>query len=243
MMQKITWQWGAQWLIVLLCAFTLKQYYSTASADELRWILAPTTFLVELISGTSFAFESHAGYLSSDHHFLIAPACAGVNFLLAAFLMLAARKLLKEREPAKIWRYLPVAALLAYLVTLLANTVRIAIALQLRRLPENGWLDHEQLHRIEGIVVYSGFLLVLFVVSEKLSAVKPTNLAQQLVFPLLIYYAITIGIPLINGGYRQGAVFWQHSAFVVVIPLLLLLPIALFCWQWKRVNAVSNTDT
>jgi exosortase/archaeosortase family protein len=157
--------------------------------------------------------------------------------------MLAVRKLLRARVPAKIWRYLPAAALLAYLVTLIANTIRIAIALQLRKLPEMGGLDHEQLHRIEGIVVYSGFLLLLFVVSEKMSTAKPTNLARQLVFPLLIYYAITIGIPLANGGYRQGATFWEHSIFVVVIPLLLLLPVALFCWQWKRVNTVSNTNT
>jgi exosortase K len=198
--------------------------------------------LVEQISGTSFAFESRAGYLSSDHHLLIAPACAGVNCLLAAFLMLAVRKLLREHALAKIWRYFPVAALLAYLVTLIANTVRIAIALQLRKLPENSWLDHEQLHRIEGIIVYSGFLLLLFIVSEKMSAAKPTKLARHLVFPLLIYYAVTIGMPLVNGGYRQGTTFWEHSAFVVVIPLLLLLPVALFCWQWKRVNTVSDTN-
>lgn len=243
MKQKITWQWSAQWLVLLLCAFALKHYYSTASADELRWILAPTTMLVEQISGTSFAFESHAGYLSSDRRFLIAPACAGVNFLLAAFLMLAVRKLFRECEPAKIWRYLPLAALLAYLVTIIANTIRIAIALQLRRLPEIGGLDHEQLHRIEGIIVYSGFLLLLFVVSEKMSAANSTNLTRQLVFPLLIYYVITIGIPLVNGGYRQGSIFWEHSIFVVVIPLLMFMPYALFCWKRKYVNIVSTIDT
>ena len=36
---------------MLLCALALKSYYSTATADELRWILAPTTVLVELLSG------------------------------------------------------------------------------------------------------------------------------------------------------------------------------------------------
>jgi len=72
--------WSAQLLVVVLCALALKVYYSTATPDELRWILAPTTALVELLSGRSFTFESYAGYMSSDHRFVIAVSCAGVNF-------------------------------------------------------------------------------------------------------------------------------------------------------------------
>ena len=62
----------AQLIVVLLCALTLKQYYSTANVNELRWILAPTTVLVELVSGSRFEFESYAGYINSDRSFVIA---------------------------------------------------------------------------------------------------------------------------------------------------------------------------
>ena len=96
MKQIFTWGRIAQWVVVLLCALTLKLYYSAASANQLRWILAPTTLFVELVSGVSFEFESHAGYISEDRSFLIAPSCAGVNFLITAFLMLSARKLLRD---------------------------------------------------------------------------------------------------------------------------------------------------
>src|SRR5262245_28542399 len=89
----------AQCIFVLVCASTLKLYYSAASANQLRWILAPTTALVELVSGASFEFESHAGYMSGDRSFLIASSCAGVNFLITAFLMLSMRKLLGARSP------------------------------------------------------------------------------------------------------------------------------------------------
>ena len=82
--------WSAQLAVVVLCALALKFYYSTATPDELRWILAPTTVLVELLSGKSFEFESYTGYMSSDHRFVIAAPCAGVNFLITAFLMLGA---------------------------------------------------------------------------------------------------------------------------------------------------------
>ena len=242
MKQRFTWNRIAQWVVVLLCAFTLKLYYSGASANQLRWILAPTAAFVELLSGASFEFESHAGYISSDRSFLIAPACAGVNFLITAFLMLSARKLLKDRSQNKAWGFIPAAALIAYLVTLVANTVRIAIALRLGRLSEISCLNSYQLHRVEGILVYFGFLLLLFVGSEKMSAGKTSSLLRQSFFPLLIYYATMLGIPLANGGYRQGPDFWEHSVFVLLIPLLLILPFALFRWPRKRVDAGSDSD-
>ena len=229
MKRSFTWNRVTQCAVVLLCALTLKLYYSTASAEELRWILAPTTALVELLSGTSFEFESQAGYLSRDRGFLIANSCAGVNFLITAFLMLALRKLSSDREQNIAWGFIPTAALVAYLVTLLANTARISIALRLPRVPaETGWLGPSQLHRLEGVFIYFGFLLLLLVVSNKMSSEKTSGHLRQSFFPLLVYYATVLGIPLLNGAYRQGADFWEHSLFVLLVPLLLILPFAAF---------------
>jgi hypothetical protein len=42
----------------LALAFLLKSYYSGASPEELRWILLPTTVLVERLTGCSFEFEA-----------------------------------------------------------------------------------------------------------------------------------------------------------------------------------------
>jgi exosortase K len=190
--------------------------------------------LVELVSGTRFEFESHAGYMSDDHSFLIAPSCAGVNFLITAFLMLSARRLLRQGAQESAWGFIPAAALIAYLVTLVANTVRISLALRLRLLPEVGYLNQDQLHRVEGIFVYFGFLLLLFAAGEHMSAGKRSSLLRQSLFPLLVYYATTLAVPLANGGYRQGADFWEYSAFVLLIPLLLILPLAVFRRPWKR---------
>lgn len=227
MKQRFTWTWGAQCVVVLAGVFALKLYYSEATANQLRWILAPTTACVELVSGASFEFESHAGYMSADRSFLIAPSCAGVNFLITAFLMLSARKLLFERSKRIGWGFIPTAAVISYLVTLVANATRISIALRLAQTPGRvSWLNPDQLHRFEGIFVYFGFLLLLFLVSENVSSEKNSGLFRQSVFPLLVYYATTLGIPLANGAYRQGAEFWEHSIFVVLIPLALILPIA-----------------
>jgi exosortase K len=211
--------WSAQLFLVVLCALALKLYYSTATPDELRWILALTTVLVELLSGKSFEFESYTGYMSSDHTFVIAAPCAGVNFLLTSFLMLALRRLWRERFESVSWRIIPMAAGIAYITTLVANTVRICVALLG---VEISWLNGNQLHRLEGILVYFGFLLLLFMLTEPLDRAKRSR--WLLVFPLVIYYTTTLGFPLANGAWQQGAAFWEHSIFVLLLPLILVFP-------------------
>ena len=239
MRQKLIW--GAQLVLVGLCALALKFYYSTATADELRWILAPTTLFVELLSGERFEFESLAGYMSSDHRFVIAVPCAGVNFLTTAFLLLALRRLWRERFHSAGWALIPVAAVVAYGATLVANTARIWLALEMRaRAVEVSGLTNNQLHRLEGIVVYFGFLLLLFLVVERFDSAKPLRLARAfrmraLVFPIMIYYAVTLGVPLANGSYRQGSAFWEHAMFVLVLPVLCVAPLAVW-YAWRRVS-------
>ena len=234
MKQKVIF--GVQLWLVALCALTLKVHYSTATADDLRWILAPTTLFVEFMGGHQFQFESYAGYMSSDRRFLIAAPCAGVNFLITAFLMLTLRRLWRERAQGVSWTMIPVAAVLAYIATLVANTTRIWLALELRaQSVEVTGLTSNQLHRLEGIVVYFGFLLLLFLVVERFETGKPVQVARVLAFPLLIYYAVTLGIPLANGSYRQGSAFWEHSVFVLVLPVLFVAPLAVW-YAWRRVS-------
>jgi exosortase K len=224
----------AQLVVVLGGALSMKFYYSAASVNQLRWILAPTTMLVEFVTGRHFAFESHAGYMSSDHTFLIAASCSGVNFLITAFLMLTIRQLWRQgskHHQEALWRqwiFLPIAAVVAFATTVVANTVRISIALQMQQTSlKVRWLDAEHLHRLEGIFVYFGFLLLLFVFWERTRStsgreVKPLGLLRVCFYPLVIYYAMTLGLPLANGAYRQSS-FWEHSLFVLLAPVAIVL--------------------
>jgi exosortase K len=233
MMRQFTSRRGAQLVVVALCAVAVKLYYSTAGVNQLRWILAPTTLLVELVSGSRFEFEPHAGYINGDRTFIIAASCAGVNFLVTSFLMLSLIRLWRGRPGVAAWRLIPWAALCAYLSTLVANAARISTALLLRATPrEPGWLTPNQLHRFEGVFVYFGFLLLLFALSEKVGSEKASSsekspaLFGRLYCPLLFYYATTLGVPLANGAYRRGADFREHALFVLLTPLLLILPLA-----------------
>jgi exosortase K len=205
---------------VLLIALALKFHYSTASVNELRWILAPTTFLVETITGTRFTFESYSGYMSNDRTFLIAASCSGLNFLIIAFLMLSLGRVWRDRNAR--WSSIPLTLLAAYVATIGANTLRIVIARELDL--QGGSLTADEVHRLEGIVVYFGSLLIVYAIDEKLAAEKKTILARQAILPLAIYYAITIAIPLARGSYREPG-FAEHMIVVVLAPLMMLIPI------------------
>jgi exosortase K len=66
----------------------MKRHYAIARADDLRWILSPTTQVVGAMTGTAFRWQPHEGYFSRDRLFLIEKSCAGINFMVAAFGML-----------------------------------------------------------------------------------------------------------------------------------------------------------
>jgi len=228
---KIDWNRMAQLAAILFLAFLFKAYYSAASANDLRWILAPTTWMVSLITRMDFAFEPYGGYLSSDRTFLIAPACSGVNFLIISFLVLTLGKLWRNRPHAFRWRFLPAALIAAYVATLVANTARISVAILLRPFTSDlTWIDPAEVHRLEGIVIYFTFLLLVFFVTEKTdrstsigSAIR-SNILKGLPVLLLVYYGVTLGIPIINGAYHEAG-FWKHSLFVLAVPIALVLPL------------------
>jgi exosortase K len=149
----------------------VKLYYRHATAADLDWILLPTVRLVELLTGLPFVKEAGIGYFNRDAAFAVIPACAGVNFLVVAFASLVLGQLSRVKQP--LWLFFG-AALPAFCATLVANAVRLAIAVELHR--ENlgwGWLTPGRLHQLEGVVVYLTALLLLSLGAAQLLPKEP----------------------------------------------------------------------
>ena len=53
------------YIVVLIAAMGLKYHYSRAGSDELGWILGPTAWVVEHVSGIPFEPETGTGYVSA----------------------------------------------------------------------------------------------------------------------------------------------------------------------------------
>lgn len=155
--------------IAALAAWSLKHHYAVASADDLRWILWPTAQLTGAVTGTIFVPSPGEGYLSHERLFLIEKSCAGVNFMLAAFAMLVMAGLRCADSAASGARVLGASLLASYAAAALVNAARIAIAMWLAAHPA-AWtgLDAGEIHRLEGVVVYFGGLLLLYEMAQRL---------------------------------------------------------------------------
>ena len=145
-----------------------KDYYRAASAADLRWILAPTAHVATWLGFGHFTFDAQLGYVDRDLGFAIAPPCAGLHFALAAFVALVIGWLGAMCDWRAVVRHLAAAAALAYLATVVINTVRILIAIRMHRMD---LVDREELHRLEGIVVYLGGLCALYALARRHHAV------------------------------------------------------------------------
>jgi exosortase K len=154
--------------VALGAAWALKAFYSLADAGALQWILAPTVRLAQWASGVAFAWEPHVGWMSRETLFLVAPACAGVNFLIAAFVSLCLGLAPACRGTGERAALVAGSAVAAYAATVLANATRIALAVRLHAAGAAwGPLSPERLHCALGVAVYFGFLLALFALSSR----------------------------------------------------------------------------
>ena len=124
-----THRWRVAAVVITLAAVIAgKQFYRTASAEDLRFLLAPTARLVSWFTGGDFVYEFGAGYADYKIGFIIAPPCAGMNFALAAFVTLVFGGLGAITGPRALAVRLAFAAVSTYLATILVNTIRISIA-------------------------------------------------------------------------------------------------------------------
>jgi exosortase K len=156
--------------VIALSLWGLKRHYATAEVGELAWILKPVASLSTLVSGTTFEWEPGSGYLSRERLFLIAKPCAGVNFMLAAFGMvgfLLSARALSWRKGAILTAQ---SLALGYAATVLANTLRIVVALWLALHPvATRWWTAARVHRLEGITVYFGVLVALHLLVQRMA--------------------------------------------------------------------------
>ena len=154
--------------VVVLAVWGMKRYYSDAAADDLWWILKPTARLAGVMTGTKFAAAPGEGYFSRERLFLIEKSCAGINFMIAAFGMVAFALVHRAASIVSGARLLAVSVLASYVAAVLVNAVRIAIAIWLAAHPVAlSTLTPAGVHRLEGIAVYFGGLMLLYELARR----------------------------------------------------------------------------
>lgn len=209
--------------LVALAMWAMKRYYAEAAVDELQWILGPTATLVTALTGVPFEWEPGQGYLSRERFFLIAKACAGINFMIAAFGMMAivrGRRVTSCRSAAGV---LLMCVLASYSAAVCVNAARITVAMWLGAHPTGFGMTAAQVHRVEGIACYFGGLVLLHQLVQCVDRESEcaSRSAPELV-PLFWYLVITVAVPLANGAASGGNLYVEHTLFVLAVPIALV---------------------
>ena len=118
-------------VLLLAAAFALKWWYRSATVDQLGFVLTPVTRLIHAFTGAPSTFIPGQGHLFVDLGILIDRSCSGINFLIiatASFTFLWLRRI--DGGCAR-----PILATVivlgAWALTILANTGRILLMVQL----------------------------------------------------------------------------------------------------------------
>jgi exosortase K len=150
-------------VLMLAIAWGLKRHYADARVEDLSWIITPTAYLVSAVTSIAFEWRAGEGYFSHDRMFLIEKSCAGVNFMIAAFAMLVLALLHRSDDAVQAVRIVTGALAASYASAVVVNTVRIVMALWLVDHPASApsSLSAADAHRLEGIAVYFGGLVLL----------------------------------------------------------------------------------
>ncbi|MDE6915287.1 MAG: exosortase K [Lachnospiraceae bacterium] len=220
------------YLAAVLAVLALKLFYRNADSETLTWILAPTTWWVQILSGIAFERTAQVGYVSHEYRFVIAASCSGVRFLLIAFVMLvfSFTHLISSGKKKVCW--LAVSAVFSYIGTVFVNGIRITVSIYLPLILMDsgavpGWLTGERLHTMIGTTVYFSLLFGIYFVAKWFcfrffAAEKTVRLWQ----PAFWYFVMVLGIPSAGRLYRNDwAGFGQYAALVACVGALVFLAV------------------
>jgi len=161
--------------MTMLIVWGLKRHYADARVEDLRWMLTPTATAVGAVTGADYGFVSGEGYFSRDRMFLIEKSCAGINFMIAAFGMLVLALVHRAGSAKSAATLLAVSLLASYAAAVGVNTTRIAIAMWLATRPAAlSTVSAADLHRVEGIAVYFGGLVLLYELARRVDRHAPS---------------------------------------------------------------------
>lgn len=223
-MNKAGLPW-VSWGTAGLATYALKRHYSRASAGDLGWILAPTARAVGGLRAETLTLTAR-GWSPPDGSYVIAPACAGVNFLILVLAVAVLGFVHRQRTPGRRLAWWLASLLGAWGLTVAVNTVRILAAVALYRTGSGPWLTPEQAHRLLGVAVYLGALWGVFAGLDRLTSSRPPSLPALLLVPGA-YLGMTLGVPVLNGTFRTAA--YAGHAMMVAIATLALLALLLAC--------------
>lgn len=209
-----------------LLLLVFKWFVSIADAGNLDFILKPTTLWVSLLTGLDFIAMDTIGYVNHEIQAAINVSCSGANFMIITFAVtfFLFLHVIHNKTLRILW--LPISIAIAYCSTIIVNGMRIALSIYMLNLEfYNNWLTYDRLHRILGIGIYITATYLLYLILNNLLSKSAPN-RQNLFYPLIGYFLVTVGIPVLNKAYVGNVpIFVEHMLTVAIMGILCLIVI------------------
>lgn len=209
------------WLFYLTGFFALlgmKYLYSQATVNHFTWILAPTVWWVQTLSGIPFHFVPYEGYINHTHQFVIALSCSGVQFMLitTATLLFPFVRQMDTKCKKFFWTALTFPC--SYILTILVNTIRILLSIYLPVIMER-YIAPARLHTLIGIFVYFTSLCIIY----HLAGLVTRRPFRKFLPPVFFYLALVLGVPILNGALENGkSQFLKYAVLVLSVCLTIM---------------------
>lgn len=210
--------------LTIIAVLIMRYFCRTSDSDTLKWILTPTTRWVSTLSGISFTYIPHMGYINHFYQFLIAPSCSGSRFMLLTFIMLIFSFLYQIDSTLKGFLWFTFSAVFSYVSTIFVNSIRIIASIYLPiRLEDlqlmHGWMTPDRLHTIIGSTIYfSGLCLIYIFVSFIFKRIFLSAGFSTIIAPAFWYMLIVLALPFIKRLYNnEWDGFAQYAALIVGI--------------------------
>jgi len=156
-------------MIAIITFILLKYGFTIANNDNLLFLLKPIDFIIRMLAGSKSVYIAESGYFHKQLGILIDKSCAGFNFWILNFLMLTFLGLKYFSCHAKKLATIPIALIAAYLITIFVNSSRIFSSVVIQRYTNNiHFLKHNILHEAIGILINLTFLILTYIVTDRI---------------------------------------------------------------------------
>ena len=225
MLQMINFSRILMVIISLAIALGLKYHYSHSRAEDLDWMLAPASCLVQKISGMKFEKMDDTGYADKETGIVIAPSCSGINFMIIVFCLSAYISLKSVNKISSAFIRVLFCISVSYVYTLMVNTFRILLSIHsLKTGLLQIWLSWKTIHLLEGIVIYFAFLLIYYSLLKRVISEGPDKhpsggfrQIKEYFLPMIFYCSVILLVPIVNhGGFPPVNGFISYAAIILV---------------------------
>lgn len=145
----------------------LKYTYTKSTTEDLSFLLKPTSHIIGSISNSPISNTAEQGYFLDNLNVVINKSCSGYNFwllssILFAFLMINHL----DKSKYKILS-LPIAFLVAYILSIFVNSSRIFVSLVLQnKIQHITGLSASIIHEAIGVAINLTFLFLAYLFLE-----------------------------------------------------------------------------